>query len=138
MSPAPTAPRSPARLLAWWGARAAACRALSGPCGCAVAAFATLYVVGSELPKTHFLTSIDKVVTTTLVFLAIMAANSWVCYTLHEKGEVHVAEVLNQVVSLRLPQPSSAAPCLDVHHVLSRCPRLCCANTFRAFRAARD
>eukprot|EP01043_Picozoa_sp_COSAG02_P076560 COSAG02_NODE_16323_length_1093_cov_0.911469_3_plen_69_part_01 len=43
-----------------------------------LASFATLYVVGAELPKTHFLTSIDQVVVTTLLFLALMAANSWI------------------------------------------------------------
>jgi uncharacterized membrane protein YfcA len=68
-----------------------------------LATFAVLYVISSDLPKTHFLTSIDKVVTATLVFMALIAANSWVCYSLYENGEHKAAEMINTVVTFLFP-----------------------------------
>lgn len=68
-----------------------------------LASFATLYVVGAELPKTHFLTSIDQVVVATLLFLALMAANSWVCYSIAESGLRDTAEAINWVVLFACP-----------------------------------
>lgn len=68
-----------------------------------LASFATLYVVGAELPKTHFLTSIDQVVVATLLFLAMMAANSWICYSITESGRKDIAEAINFVVLFGFP-----------------------------------
>ena len=68
-----------------------------------LASFATLYVVGAELPKTHFLTSIDQVVVATLLFLALMAANSWICYSITESGLKDTAEAINYVVLFGFP-----------------------------------
>lgn len=51
----------------------------------------------------HFLTSIDKVVTATLLFLSMMAANSWICYALYEKGEEELAVAVNKVVLISFP-----------------------------------
>jgi hypothetical protein len=60
-------------------------------------------VISSDLPKTHFLTAIDRVVVVTMMFIFLMAASSWVCYTFSLRGEDSLAEGLNSVVLFSVP-----------------------------------
>ena len=52
-----------------------------------LAAFAMLYVVGEALPKTDFLTKIDKVIVLTTCTLATIGVASCFLYLLHLSGE---------------------------------------------------
>jgi uncharacterized membrane protein YfcA len=46
---------------------------------------------------------VDRVVIVTILFIALVAAASWVCYSLDQRGEAGMAEVLNKVVLFGFP-----------------------------------
>ena len=68
-----------------------------------LATAATLYVVGSDLPKTADLNKMDKLLLGTLAVIFAAGAESILVSVLHEDGDLDVAEALEDVTVVALP-----------------------------------
>lgn len=60
-----------------------------------LAAFALIYVVSEHLPKTSFLTPVDKAILISLVSMATCAIANWVVYSIAINDTVDKAETIN-------------------------------------------
>jgi len=67
-----------------------------------LAAFAMLYVVGASLPKTNFLTKLDKVVVATTLSLAFTGIASLILFKIHNDSGQEIAERWNLILELAL------------------------------------
>ena len=68
-----------------------------------LATAATLYVVGSDLPKTENLNKMDKLLLGTLAVIFAAGAESIVVCALHEDGDMDAAEALEDATVVALP-----------------------------------
>ena len=60
-----------------------------------LSAFAMLYVVGDSLPKTHFLTRVDKLIVSTIVTISLSGLLSRMIYSIHMSRDQAAAEKWN-------------------------------------------
>ena len=60
-----------------------------------LSAFAMLYVVGDSLPKTHFLTRVDKLIVSTIVTISLSGLLSRMIYSIHMSRDQATAEQWN-------------------------------------------
>jgi hypothetical protein len=67
-----------------------------------LASFAMLYVVGDSLPKTHFLTRVDKLIVSTIMTISLSGLLSRLIFSVHQRQGKEVAEKLNQWIEVSL------------------------------------